>query len=452
MNKKSLTSFFTNDLPAYASYDNVRKIPSYIDGMKMSQRKVVFTLLKKYPKEFVKTETLANITAAFTNYLHGAQNIATAVCTTMTQNFVGANNYPLTTGNSGGWGCRINPNAAAPRYTRLCLSDITKKLINPDDDTIVGQQFFEGDYIEPKYFVPVFPLLLLNGSNGLSTGFSCTIYPRKPENVLSYIRKRLKGVAAPKEDLAPWFKGFKGSVRYNETAKVYESVGVIKQDNTTKLTISELPIGLSYQKYVEFLDKLYEDKVITDYDDLCEPKTDEIRFVVKMSRASLAKKNQQDLEKMFKMTRLLPENLNCVDENNRVREFSSVEEILEAYIAVRRHAYTERKAFLVTKHQTKLDELISKLVFCDGVIKGDIKVAKVSKAKIEAQLEKVKRIIKVDGSYDYLLRMPIYSISAEKMEELKKAITELSEKLRKTRETSEEDMWLEDIKDFKRFV
>lgn len=79
-----VTDFLNNDLAAYASYDNVRKLPSYIDGMKMSQRKVVYTLLKKYPKEFIKTETLANITAAFTNYLHGANNIATAVCTTMT--------------------------------------------------------------------------------------------------------------------------------------------------------------------------------------------------------------------------------------------------------------------------------------------------------------------------------------------------------------------------------
>lgn len=102
--------------------------------MKMSQRKVVYTLMKKYPSEFVKTETLANITAAFTNYLHGANNIATAVCTTMTQNFVGANNYPLTTGNSGGWGCRINPTAAAPRYTRLKLSDISKACISEDDE------------------------------------------------------------------------------------------------------------------------------------------------------------------------------------------------------------------------------------------------------------------------------------------------------------------------------
>lgn len=440
-----ITDFLCNDLASYGSYDNVRKLPSYIDGMKMSQRKVVYTLMKKYPSEFVKTETLANITAAFTNYLHGANNIATAVCTTMTQNFVGANNYPLTTGNSGGWGCRINPTAAAPRYTRLKLSDISKACISEDDEQIIGRQYFEGDYIEPKFFVPTFPLLLLNGSNGLSTGFSSTIYPRNPKDVIKYIQKRLEGVSKPRIELKPWFKNFKGEIRKNSDTGQYESVGVITKVNTSKLIISELPIGVDYQKYIAVLDKLCESKVINDYDDNCEPKTDSIEFVIKIAREKLSKLNNDDLVKTFKLSKTLPENYNCIDENNRVREFKSIEEILEAYISIRKDFYVQRKKYIIEKMFSKCKETYSKYLFCDGVVKGTIKVANVKREKIVEQIEQVKDIIKVDNSYDYLLRMPIYSITEEKLKELKELVKKLKSDVQALMKKSEESIWMEDL-------
>lgn len=440
-----VSDYFNNDLIDYAAYDNIRKIPSYIDGMKMSQRKVVYTLLKKYPKEFVKTETLANITAAFTNYLHGANNIATAVCTTMTQGFVGANNYPLTTGNSGGWGCRINPVAAAPRYTRISLSEVTKKVLHEDDEDIVGRQFFEGDYIEPKFFVPTFPLLLLNGSNGLSTGFSSTIYPRNPKEVVSYIKKKLSGTS-PRMSLLPWFRGFKGEVRVNPENGSTESVGVIERVNTTNYVIKELPIGMEYQKYIAILDKLCDDKVIVDYDDCCEPKTDEIMFKLKTTRQfTNTNDSMEKLHKAFKLVKSLPENLNCIDENNRVREFKSVHEILDAYIEIRLDYYQKRKEYLVKKYTDKMQVLASKYVFCDGVIKGEIKVAKTPKDKIVKQLEKNEMIIKVDDNYDYLLRMPIYSITKEKMAEMKEQLSKLSVELKSIKKTTKEDLWTSDL-------
>lgn len=440
-----ISDFLNTELVAYAAYDNIRKLPSYIDGMKMSQRKVIYTLLKKYPKEFVKTETLANITAAFTNYLHGANNIATTVCTTMTQSFVGANNYALTSGNSGGWGCRINPTAAAPRYTRISLSDITKAILHTDDEEIIGRQFFEGDYIEPKYFVPVFPALLLNGSNGVSTGFSCTIYPRNPDEVITYIKKKLSGVN-PKMTLLPWFNGFTGVIRVND-AGTTESVGVIKRLNTTNYEITELPIGMEYQSYINILDKLYEDKVIADYDDCCEPKTDTILFKIKTSRQfTNAHQDTEKLYKVFKLIKPLTENLNCIDENNRVREFKDIKEILDAYIDIRLKYYNKRKEYLIEKYTNKISILASKYAFCDGVIKETIKVAKVSRDKIISQLEAISKIIKVDGSYDYLLKMPIYSITKEKMVEMAEQLKQLKDELKNIKETSTESFWLNDLK------
>lgn len=445
-----VSDFLNTELVAYAAYDNIRKIPSYIDGLKMSQRKVIYTLMKKYPKEFVKTETLANITAAFTNYLHGANNIATTVCTTMTQNFVGANNYALTTGNSGGWGCRINPSAAAPRYTRICLSNVTKAIMHEDDEEIIGRQFFEGDYIEPKFFVPVFPVLLLNGSKGLSTGFSCTIYPRNPGEVITYIKKKISGIN-PKTPLLPWFKGFTGEVRVNDDTGDAESVGVIKRINTTNYEITELPIGMEYQTYIGVLDKLYEDKVIADYDDCCEPKTDTILFKIKTTRQfTNTYSDPEKLNKIFKLVKSLSENLNCIDENNQVREFKSVKEIIDAYIDIRMQYYVKRKKYLIDKINGKISLLASKYAFCAGVIDGSIKITKVAKDKIIAQLEKVKEIIKVDDSYDYLLRMPIYSITKEKMAEMAEQLKNLKAELKETKVMKPEDFWIIDLNSVKK--
>lgn len=288
-------------------------------------------------------------------------------------------------------------------------------------------------------------MLLLNGSNGLSTGFSSTIYPRNPKDVIKYIQKRLEGVSKPRIELKPWFKNFKGEIRKNSDTGQYESVGVITKVNTSKLIISELPIGVDYQKYIAVLDKLCESKVINDYDDNCEPKTDSIEFVIKIAREKLSKLNNDDLVKTFKLSKTLPENYNCIDENNRVREFKSIEEILEAYISIRKDFYVQRKKYIIEKMFSKCKETYSKYLFCDGVVKGTIKVANVKRENIVKQIEQVKDIIKVDNSYDYLLRMPIYSITEEKLKELKELVKKLKSDVQALMKKSEESIWMEDL-------
>lgn len=446
-NEISIADFFKNDLPNYACYDNTRKIASSVDGMKNSMRKLIFTLLKKYPNEFVKTENLANITAAFTNYLHGASNLA-GVLDTLSQSFVGSNNYPFTTGNSGGFGTRINPTCAAARYTRVSLSKTLKTMLDLRDEAIVGQQYFEGDYIEPKFFVPTFPLIFLNGSLGaISSGFAQNIYPRNPNEVAEYIRKKLAGVENPRTTLLPWFRGFKGIVRHNAETQSNEVVGCVERLNTTNYKITELPIGIEYQKYIEFLDKLVDNGTIVDYEDKCDPKTDEILFEIKTTRAFT--KQYEDLEslnKVFHLVKTLPENLNCIDETGRIHEYSSVREILDSFIKIRLTFYDKRKAYLLKTLKNDLEVLVAKYLFCKGIIEKTIVVANKKKDEIVFQLEKIEKIVKVDGSYDFLLRMPISSITREKMEELHEQIKQKKEEFTKIRDTEIKDMWLEDLK------
>lgn len=443
MEAYNISDFYINDAPAYAFYDNMRKIASYIDGLKISQRKLVYSGLKYCSKDFIKTETFANYTAAYTNYVHGAANLG-SVCTSLVQNYVGANNYPLFVGNSGGWGCRINNRASATRYTRLKLSDNFNKLFNSTDFDVAEKQIFEGDVIEPKFFIPVLPTLLLNGSDGLSTGFSQKILPRNPKDIINYIKAKIEGKKF-KGSLLPWYKGFKGSFRYNEEGKL-EIIGVVKQINTTNYVIEELPIFMEYASYIDVLDKLIENKIIVDYIDKCDPKTDTILFEIKTTR-EFSKKYEtlEDLQRVLRLIKPYTEIFNCLDENNRVREFNSVNEIIDTFIDIRLKYYQKRKDHLIETNSYLFKKLYSKYLFCAGVIKKEIQINNKSKSKIVEQLEDIDNIIKVDDSYDYILNMPIHSLSKETMERLKAQITELKANIKNIREKTIEMFWLEDL-------
>lgn len=450
MKDKSVTEFFEKSKPAFANYDLLRKLPCFIDGLKVSQRKLLWTGFSK-ARDFLKTDSFANITTVETAYVHGSGNLC-GVCDTLVQEFVGANNYQLFEGNTSGWGCRINPVVSAPRYTRLRLAKIAPLLFNDDDSEIAERQYFEQQWIEPRHLVPVFPVLFLNGSMGLSVGFSCTIHPRNPLEIVKYIKGKLKGVSNPKADLAPWFRGFTGQIVRNADG-AWESRGVIVRDNLSNYRITEIPVGMDYQKYIGILDKLVEDKVIVDYDDCCDPKKDTILFKVKTTRQFSAKNDDPDgLLKIFKLSKSLPENLNCIDAQNRIREFGSVEEILDAYIDVRMGFYAKRKAHLEKKIRERLTLLVSKFVFCSGVVDGSIKVSNVPKADIEARLDGIERIVRSDGSYDYLLKTPIYQLTREKLDELKALLKKETEALRAIAAATPVSLWEEDLKKFLDFV
>lgn len=301
----------------------------------------------------------------------------------MAASYITSNNYPLFEGNDSGFGSRINSEAASGRYTRVRLSNITKVLFNASDMKILENQVFEGEEIEPKFMVPIFPVIFLNSSNGMSTGFASSIYSRNPEEIIEYIKKRLSGTANPRMALLPWFRGHLGKVEYNKELDRNESFGVVTKNNMNSYTITELPIGMEYQKYVETLDKMCETGTIQDYDDKCDPKTDMILFEVKTTREFTRQhEDERSLYEAFKLVKSLPETLCCIDENNRVREFSSVKEILDAFIDLRLEFYQKRKDYLLKTIKAEIERLLSKYLFCDGIIKKTIKVANVKKDDI----------------------------------------------------------------------
>lgn len=449
METRNLTDYYEQDVPAYASYDNLRKICG-IDGLKLSQRKIIYAAFKRCYNEWLKTDTMCAQTQIDTNYIHGAGNLE-VVIDNLAASYVGANNYALLTGNTGGFGCRISSRPSAGRYTRIKLSDISKKLFLEIDNNILEKQFFEGQYIEPKFLMPILPVMFLNGTNGMSTGFSNELQPRNPHDLIEYIKKKLNGVDKPRMALLPWFRNHLGKVEFNIELQRNESFGVIVKNNMTSYTITELPIGISYEKYVEFLDKLCDNGIIQDYSDECDPKTDKILFQIRTTREFT--RNHEDERKLydaFHLVKSLPETLCCIDENNRVKEFSSIHEILDKFIDLRLKFYQKRKDYMLESMKSNLIKLASKYYFVHGIINGTIMVNKRKKDNIIAQLEKIEKIHKIDGSYEYLLSMPIHSLTQERLEELKKQIEDGKEEYKKTRETSIQDMWLADLRELQK--
>ena len=457
INTITFSEFYENDAPSYGAYDNLRKIASYVDGMKLSQRKVMYTLFKKFPNPGSenKTARLASSVAECTEYLHGEASL-TQVLDTMAASFVGSNNYPLVRGH-GNFGTRFSGagSAAAPRYTYCSISPISSELFMETDRDLCNPQVFEGTEIEPQYMMPIFPILFLNGTDGISTGWKTLIYPRNPKDILRYIRAILNQAdKVPHiENALPWFKGFAGETKLvkekDSDGKINTKVinyGVVEKVNSNTLHISEIPITYTYASYIKVLDGLVEKGTIEDYEDLSDPKTDKFEFTIKVKRVFFDSHNDVDSwVKVFNLAKPLNEQLNCIDENNRIREFKDVREIVDAFIKIRLEYYTKRKKYLLEKYMDEIQIDASKYLWCKGVIDETIKIKNKKKDDIVKQLDKIDKIVQKDGSYNYLMNMPMSSITKEKMDELTTKIKSLKETIKDTQKKTIEEMWLNDL-------
>jgi len=433
-----ITDFFNTDYVDYASYDNLRKIASYIDGQKNTARKILYTVIDKNITKEIKVDQLSNKMAEHTQYLHGG---AQGVIVTMAQNYTGTNNLPVLT-REGNFGTRFSPEASAPRYIYTMKEKYTDKLFLKADNDILIPQEFEGDKIEPRFYVPTLPLLLINGSEGISSGFAQKVLGRNPVHIRNYIENKLNG-SKKKVDLKPFFNGFTGTVEQGEESNKWLIKGSFVRKTITSIEITELPIGYNLKSYIKVLDKLEDDKVIRSYKDLSDG--DLFKFIVNIESKVLKSWNDEKVLDKLKLVKKLSENYTCMDENNKIRVFKSVEEILEAFIDIRLQYFTKRKASQLAGIKNSLRILASKYIFISAVIKGTIEVNNKKKDEIIKQIETVDNIQMDEGSYDFLLRMPIYSLTEEKVQELLTQIKSGKAEYGTVAGTDETTMWNNDL-------
>lgn len=433
MQEIKIQDLLNKQLVNYASYDNIRKIGSAIDGLKNASRKVIFTVLEKKIKEKTKVLQLSNKCAEYADYLHGSLD---GVVVTLAQDFAGTNNIPLLQ-KFGNFGTRCIQEASAPRYIFAKGSDELFDLFK--DSEILEQQYFEGSRIEPKFYAPTLPMLLVNGSEGVSSGFAQKILPRNPENLKNYILEKLSGKEPSEELLNPYAKNFKGNFRKDvETPNKWYIEGVVEHVKNNEYLITEIPFTYDLKSYTNVLDDLVESKTIIRYSSESDGEN-VLRF-----RVTLPKGVNDSLITRLKLYKIVNENYTAIDEKLKVREFKSAKEIIDYYIDIKLKFLQKRKTYIIEKLNKDFKILENKLRFLNMYISKELSITDKSKSELEIELEKLN-FDKFDG-YSYLISMPMYSLTTDKIKELETSIEKLKKEIETTTKTSIEQMWRKDLK------
>ncbi len=450
--------FIHKEMKHFSKYDCDRSIPSGIDGMKTSQRKVVFAAFKKNLNTEIKVAQFSGYVSEHSGYHHGEASLNGAIVN-MAQNYVGSNNINLLTPN-GQFGTRLagGKDSASERYIFTQLNKITRALYPEHDDKILDYLDDDGTPVEPIYYVPIIPMILVNGSKGIGTGFSTDIMSYNPNEIISYLSAKLKNTTYDKE-LLPYYEGFKGSVSKISDTK-YLIKGVYEKLDANTIRIIELPIGTWTDDYKRFLEGLVDNKkgkkkgFVKDFTEICTDKNVDITVTLHNGRLSELEAAESDFgcngtEKYFKLyTTNTRTNMHLFDENEQLKLYKTAEEIIEAYYDIRYRTYVQRKDYLIKKHETELVTLSNKAKYITEVLNGTIDLRRKKKDAIRSMLtEKQYAIIDEDEDYKYLVKMPMDSVSEENVEKLLKEKGEKEFELTVLKATSIENMWLGELEE-----
>lgn len=443
MTEKTITEFLSKDYKDFSFYTiEQRAIPSLVDGFKSSARKIIHTssnIWKNGTEKSLKVFQLGGKVSSETMYAHGDVSLNDAIVN-MAQKF--KNNLPLLE-EEGQFGSLRAPEAGAPRYIGTKLNK-NFKLIYKDFDLLKYKEE-DGYIIEPEYFLPIIPMVLINGSQGIAVGFNSNILNRNPidiiENCLLFLKnKKLL-------DIKPFTPNFGGEyIRDIENHKRWIIRGKLEIVNTTTIKITELTPSMTYQKYEDVLDKLIEKKIIYNYEDNCK---DSINYTIKFTRENLIKYTIDDLYKILKIEEAETERFITLDELGKLKIFESDIEILEYFINYRLSFYQIRKDLEISNIKNEIKILSNKGRFIKLFIDGKIDLKNKSKNEI---IELLNDFDKIEDSHEYLLRMPIWSLSNDNFETIKKEFSTKKLELEILEKKEPTKMYIEDLEILKKKI
>jgi len=440
-NVRSIEDFFDNEYTSYAKYTiQNRAIPSTIDGFKPSQRKIAYAanrLWKTGNEKPLKVFQLGGQAAAISFFHHGSLD---GTIIGMAQDF--KNSMPIFEG-IGQFGSLRSPEAGAPRYVGVKFNQ-NFRLLYKDFD-LTTPQFEEGEEIEPRYFLPIIPTVLLNGSSGIAVGFATKILNRHPLDLIDACLSALDGKKIPV--LRPWIRGFFGTVEpVPDEPGSWTFHGKYEVKNSTTVEITEIPPSFTYEKYEALLDGLVEKGVLHSYDD---HSSDRVHYVLKFPRANLQDIiKKEKLGDTLKMKEREGENLTTLDENAALKIFKTPEEIIRYFVEFRLGYYSKRKAKLISEITDELRVIGARARFIKAIVEREIEVANVKRADIIASIERIG-IAKEEDGYDFLLSMPIHTLTAEKYAELLKKQAAKEKELKEVEKTTPEEFYRKDLKELR---
>lgn len=337
------TDFINKELILFSMADNMRSIPSVVDGLKPGQRKVMYATFKLNLKKDMKVGELASKVSGLTDYHHGDASLHGTIVG-LAQTFVGSNNVNCLE-PSGNFGSRLQggSDTASPRYIFTRLSPFARLLFHSADDPILTYNTSEERTIEPEVYVPVVPMILINGADGIGTGWSSSIPNYNPEDIVENLRHMMKGEEM--KPMTPWFRDFKGSVTQVAPDR-YKFNGVIKQTGDNEVEITELPIRMWTQDFKEKIVSIIKaEKVpsfIKDYDDYNTQR--DVHFIIRMEEKYMKTALEEGLEEKFKLTKsIATSNLVAFDPEGRITKYATVEDIMKEFYLIRIKFYEKRK-------------------------------------------------------------------------------------------------------------
>ena len=453
----SYKDFIKKEMIHFSKYDCDRSIPNIMDGLKTSQRKIIYAAFKRNLKSEIKVAQFSGYVSEHSCYHHGEASLNGAIVH-MAQTFVGSNNINLLKPN-GQFGTRLQGgnDSASERYIFTELNDITRNIFKKEDDNILNYLNDDGNMVEPDWYAPIIPMILINGSKGIGTGFSTDIPSFNPVEIITYMKNKILG----KENnikLLPYYQGFKGKIiPLNENKFIIK--GIYDIISTNKVHITELPIGIWTDDYKEYLEKLIdtEDKkkgnIIKEYIDLCTDKQVDITVIFQNNiniQELVCKIDENGCNQLEKILHLFVQintnNMHVFDEKERLKKFNTPYEMINYYLDVRRNIYTKRKFNLINELEKETIKLSNKVKFISEILNDVIDLRRKKNDQVVSLLES-RSYNKLDNNdeYDYLIKMPMNSVTEENINKLNNLHNEKTTLLKILQNTTEEQMWITEL-------
>ena len=411
------SDFINKELILFSINNCERSIPSIVDGLKPVQRKVLYVSFQRRLTRVIKVCELSGIVSSATAYHHGETSLHEAIVG-LAQNFVGSNNINLMYPD-GIFGSRRQggKDHASARYIHTRLSSVARRIFHPDDDPILEYLDDDGKKIEPRWFIPVIPMALVNGCDGIGTGWSTSIPHYNPRDIIAAIRALLAGKGATASASAsasaassdasneanasngaglppihPWYRGWTGELTLDPRTKGYRMSCPWKYTSTPgQIEITELPLGVWTEDYKEFLEGLLvpsekrKEPLIRDYKELHFGES--IRFVVDLADPGMS---DEAITKAFKLGGSVSlANMVGFNRGGSIVQYRSIEIILREFFDIRMEYYDRRKKYLIAELERNYAVLANKCRFIQAIVAGTLVLRNVKKAQIFARLHEL---------------------------------------------------------------
>ena len=453
--------FIHRELIHFSKYDCDRSIPNLMDGLKISLRKILFSAFKKNLTTEIKVAQFTGYVSEQSCYHHGEASLNQAIVG-MAQNFVGSNNINLLE-PSGQFGTRLQggKDSASERYIFTRLNKITRCIFPEQDDAILKYLKDDGYPVEPLFYVPIIPMVLVNGTKGIGTGFSTDIMCYQPLQIIQYLKNKLQLQLQANEliDFIPYYEGFLGTVtKITETKFMFK--GLYQVIGPDKVRVTELPVGFWTQDFKEHLESLQEtsDKdgkkivpIVKDYDDMSKDTSIDFTIIFQKGKLDELLNTQGDygcngLEKLLKLySTNSTTNMNLFNSEDKLRKYDNVQEIIDDYYDIRLEHYEDRKDYLIEHLEQQLMILSNKAKYIQEVINDTIDLRKKKKTEIIELLQEKEYDMIDDDEYKYLLKMPMDSVTIENVDKLLKEHQENQKELELIKNTTLQQMWLKEL-------